>query len=197
MLVFMPVLGAVLVAVLPGRMAAWLWRLALFFALAALGYAFWLAAHFDPSGLAIQMHESRPWNVRLGSYFALGIGGISLSMVLLTALLCMVAVLMSRRMEVGKRLYFSLILLLESAMFGVFMARDWSLFYVFWEATLLPLFFLPTGNGRRSISFCTRWAARFSCWWPCCFCTMRHPVTVLRWVTWLPVGATYRSRPNY
>ena len=44
MLVFMPVLGAVLVAVLPGRMAAWLWRLALFFALAALGYAFWLAA---------------------------------------------------------------------------------------------------------------------------------------------------------
>ena len=142
MLVFMPVLGAVLVAVLPGRMAAWLWRLALFFALAALGYAFWLAAHFDPSGLAIQMHESRPWNVRLGSYFALGIDGISLSMVLLTALLCMVAVLMSRRMEVGKRLYFSLILLLESAMFGVFMARDWSLFYVFWEATLLPLFFL-------------------------------------------------------
>ena len=141
-LVFMPVLGALLVAVLPGRLAGWLWRLAMFFALAALGYAFWLAAHFDPLGPAIQMHESRPWNVRLGSYFALGIDGISLAMVLLTALLSMIAVLMSRRMEVGKRLYFSLILLLESAMFGVFMARDWSLFYVFWEATLLPLFFL-------------------------------------------------------
>jgi NADH-quinone oxidoreductase subunit M len=54
----------------------------------------------------------------------------------------MIAVLMSRRMEDGKRLYFTLILLLESAMFGVFTARDWSLFYVFWEATLLPLFFL-------------------------------------------------------
>ncbi|MER2538600.1 MAG: NADH-quinone oxidoreductase subunit M, partial [Azonexus sp.] len=61
---------------------------------------------------------------------------------LLTALLTMIAVLMSRRMEDGKRLYFTLILLLESAMFGVFTARDWSLFYVFWEATLLPLFFL-------------------------------------------------------
>ena len=141
-LVFMPVLGAGLVAILPGRFAAWLWRLALFFALAALGYSFWLAAHFDPLGPAIQMHESQPWNVRLGSYFALGIDGISLSMLLLTALLTMIAVLMSRRMEDGRRLYFSLILLLESAMFGVFTARDWSLFYVFWEATLLPLFFL-------------------------------------------------------
>ena len=141
-LVFMPVLGAGLVAILPGRFAAWLWRLAMLFALAALGYSFWLAAHFDPLGPAIQMHESQPWNVRLGSYFALGIDGISLSMLLLTALLTMIAVLMSRRMEDGRRLYFSLILLLESAMFGVFTARDWSLFYVFWEATLLPLFFL-------------------------------------------------------
>ena len=55
-LVFMPVLGAGLVAILPGRFAGWLWRLALLFALAALGYSFWLAAHFDPLGPAIQMH---------------------------------------------------------------------------------------------------------------------------------------------
>jgi NADH-quinone oxidoreductase subunit M len=63
-------------------------------------------------------------------------------MILLAAFLTLVAVLVSRRMESGARLYFSLVLLLESAMFGVFTARDWSLFYVFWEATLLPLFFL-------------------------------------------------------
>ena len=141
-LVFMPVLGALAVAGLPVRRAVWLWRLAMLFALAALGYSFWLAAGFDPAGPAIQFHESRPWNVRLGSYFALGIDGIALAMVLLTALLTLIAVLVSRRMEVGARLYFTLVLLLESAMFGVFTARDWSLFYVFWEATLLPLFFL-------------------------------------------------------
>lgn len=141
-LVFMPVLGALLVAILPGRFAGGMWRLALFFALAVLGYSFWLASCFDPLGPAFQMVESRPWNVRLGSYFALGIDGISLAMVLLTALLSLIAILVSRRMEQGKRLYFTLILLLESAMFGVFTARDWSLFYVFWEATLLPLFFL-------------------------------------------------------
>jgi len=141
-LVFMPVLGAAAVALLPARRAVWLWRLAMGFALAALGWSLWLAAGFDPSGPAIQFHESRPWNVRLGSYFALGLDGIGLAMVLLTALLTLVAVLMSRRMEQGARLYFTLVLLLESAMFGVFSARDWSLFYVFWEATLLPLFFL-------------------------------------------------------
>ncbi len=142
MLVFMPVLGAAAVAVLPVRRAVWLWRLAMLFALAALGHALWLAAGFDPAGPAIQFHESRPWNVRLGSYFALGIDGIALAMVLLTALLTLIAVLVSRRMEDGARLYFTLVLLLESAMFGVFTARDWSLFYVFWEATLIPLFFL-------------------------------------------------------
>lgn len=141
-LVFLPVVGAVLLAVLPARRALPLWQVAMAFALASLAYALWLATRFEPAGAAIQMFESRAWNVRLGSYFALGVDGISLAMVLLAALLSLIAVLVSRRMEEGARLYFMLVLLLESAMFGVFTARDWSLFYVFWEATLLPLFFL-------------------------------------------------------
>src|SRR5574343_273780 len=141
-LVFLPVVGAALLAVLPARRALPLWQVAMAFALAALGYALWLAGQFDPAGAAVQMVESRAWNVRLGSSFALGVDGVSLAMVLLAALLSLVAVLVSRRMADGARLYFVLVLLLESAMFGVFTARDWSLFYVFWEATLLPLFFL-------------------------------------------------------
>ncbi len=141
-LVFLPVVGAALLAVMPARRALPLWQAAMVFALAALGYALWLAAQFDPAGLAVQMAESRAWNVRLGSYFSLGVDGISLAMVLLAALLSLIAILVSRRMEEGARLYFVLVLLLESAMFGVFTARDWSLFYVFWEATLIPLFFL-------------------------------------------------------
>ncbi|PKO94700.1 MAG: oxidoreductase [Betaproteobacteria bacterium HGW-Betaproteobacteria-10] len=141
-LVFLPVVGAVAVAVFPVRRAVALWQVAMFFSLLALAYSLWLAAHFDPTGPAVQMFESRAWNARLGSYFALGVDGISLAMLLLTALLTLIAVLVSRRMEAGARLYFTLVLLLESAIFGVFTARDWSLFYVFWEATLLPLFFL-------------------------------------------------------
>lgn len=138
----MPVLGAAVLAILPTRRALRLWQLAMLFALAALAHAGWLAACFEPAGPALQMFESKAWNARLGTYFALGVDGISLAMVLLTALLTLIAVLVSRRMETGARLYFTLVLLLESAMFGVFTARDWSLFYVFWEATLLPLFFL-------------------------------------------------------
>ncbi len=140
-LVFLPVAGAALVALLPAR-GQRLWQAAMACAVAALGLALWLAAAFDPAGPAFQMVDSRAWNVRLGSSFALGVDGVSLAMVLLAALLSLVAVLVSRRMADGARLYFVLVLLLESAMFGVFTARDWSLFYVFWEATLLPLFFL-------------------------------------------------------
>ena len=141
-LVFLPVVGAALLAILPVRHGLRLWQVAMVFSVAALGYALWLAGHFDSAGEAVQMFESRAWNRRLGSSFALGVDGISLAMVLLTAVLSLIAVLVSRRMEEGARLYFMLVMLLESAMFGVFTARDWSLFYVFWEATLLPLFFL-------------------------------------------------------
>ena len=141
-LVFLPVVGALAVAILPARRATSLWQLAMAFVISALAYALWLASHFDPAGEAIQMFESQAWNVRLGSAFALGMDGISLAMVLLAAVLTLIAVLVSRRMAAGARLYFCLVLLLESAIFGVFLARDWSLFYVFWEATLIPLFFL-------------------------------------------------------
>ncbi len=141
-LVFLPVVGAGLLAIVPARRSLLLWPLAMLFALAGLGYAGWLLAGFDPYGPAVQMAESRAWNARLGSYFALGVDGLSLAMVVLAALLTLIAVLASRRMQAGARLYFVLVLLLESAMFGVFTARDWSLFYVFWEATLIPLFFL-------------------------------------------------------
>jgi NADH-quinone oxidoreductase subunit M len=78
----------------------------------------------------------------VGSSFALGIDGISLPMVVLAALLCFIAILVSASMRTGAKLYFGLLLVLEAAMLGVFMARDWSLFYVFWELTLIPLFFL-------------------------------------------------------
>lgn len=147
----MPVLGAALVAVLPRGRPLLLWRAAMAAAIAALAYALWLASQFDSAGPPVQMFESRAWNVRLGSYFALGVDGVSLAMVLLTALLTLIAVLVSRRMTDSARLYFVLVLLLESAIFGVFTARDWSLFYVFWEATLIPLFFLieRLGGGNR------------------------------------------------
>jgi NADH:ubiquinone oxidoreductase subunit 4 (subunit M) len=110
-----------------------------------------------------------PWNPRVGSHLALGVDGVSLPMVLLATVLCFVAIFSSTGIRSGAKLYFSLLLVLETSLLIVFTARDWSLFYVCWELTLIPLFFLidrlgePIVTGQRSISSCTRSAARCSC----------------------------------
>lgn len=117
-------------------------RVALVASASALGWAIWLASVFDPAVEGIQLLESHVWNPRLGSAFTLGVDGISLPLVWLAALLAFIAVLASTSIKDKPKGYYLLLLLLESAMLGVFTARDWSLFYVFWELTLLPLFFL-------------------------------------------------------
>jgi NADH-quinone oxidoreductase subunit M len=141
-LLLLPVAGAALIALLPRR-AAWLARrIALAVAAATLGWSLWLAAAFDSSNPAVQLYETHAWNPRLGSAFSLGVDGFSLPLVWLAALLAFVALLASGAIRERVKAYYVLMLLLESAMLGVFCARDWSLFYVFWELTLLPLFFL-------------------------------------------------------
>jgi NADH-quinone oxidoreductase subunit M len=130
------------VALMPTRRPELLWRAALTFVLGAMLLAVGVLSAFSSVVEGIQMAESHTWNPRLGSAFALGIDGLALAMVLLTTALFLVAVLTSSAVREGARLYFALLLVLESAVLGVFMARDWSLFYVFWELTLIPLFFL-------------------------------------------------------
>lgn len=141
-LLLLPFCGALVVAVLPASRPGLIRGVALVVAAAAFLFSLLLVVAFDPANPAQQFFETRPWNPRVGSSFALGVDGISLPMVVLATVLCFVAVLASAAFRKGARLYFSLLLVLESAMLGVFMARDWSLFYVFWELTLIPLFFL-------------------------------------------------------
>jgi NADH-quinone oxidoreductase subunit M len=142
LLLLLPLSGAFAVALLPARRPALIRGVAIAIAGIVFLLSLVLAAGFDGSLPGQQFFETRPWNPRVGSSFALGVDGISLPMVLLSTLLGLVAVVASVGIGRGARLYFSLLLVLESAMLGVFMARDWSLFYVFWELTLIPLFFL-------------------------------------------------------
>jgi NADH-quinone oxidoreductase subunit M len=141
-LLLLPLFGALLVALLPVRNADLIRRATLAAAAVVLVFAWSLLAHFDPTVGGIQLYESHAWHARLGSSFSLGVDGFSFPLVLLATLLMPVAVVASGGVRSGAKLYFSLLLLLETAMLGVFMARDWSLFYVFWELTLIPLFFL-------------------------------------------------------
>jgi len=141
-LLLVPLAGAGAVLLLPSRTPQLVRGAAVLASGTALALACALLALFDPAGASIQFFETYRWHPRFGTSFSLGVDGVSLPLVALAALLGLVAVLASG--GVGKRAkgYFALLLLLESAVLGVFTARDWSLFYIFWELTLIPLFFL-------------------------------------------------------
>jgi NADH-quinone oxidoreductase subunit M len=141
-LLITPVVTAALIALLPSAQSRLIRGVALAGSGLALILSWWLLSDFDSSSAAIQFKEVVPWNPRLGTAYAVGIDGIALSMLLLATLLCFVALLASASIQKQQKGYYLLVLLLESAMLGVFMAQDWSLFYIFWELTLIPLFFL-------------------------------------------------------
>src|SRR5438128_2828868 len=102
-----------------------------------------LLTQTTPSASAFRFEENYSWIASIGARYHLAIDGISLWLVLLTTLLMPIAVLSSWT-AIGKRqtTYYALLLLLESAMIGVFVSLDLLLFYLFFEASLVPMFFL-------------------------------------------------------
>ena len=82
------------------------------------------------------------WIPRYNIQYIMGIDGLSVTMVLLTALLCPICLLASWNIEKGVKGYFALFLLLNAGMMGVFCSLDFFLFYIFWEVMLLPMYFL-------------------------------------------------------
>jgi NADH-quinone oxidoreductase subunit M len=93
----------------------------------------------------------RPWVAQFGIHFALGVDGFGLSMVLLTGVVCLLAVVASWTIETNLRGYLMLLLLLETGVIGAFLAIDFFTFYVFYELMLLPMYFLIGlwGSGQR------------------------------------------------
>jgi len=97
---------------------------------------------FEAADSTMQFSEFYPLNPKLGSAYALGVDGLSMPMLVLATLLSSIALLASFSINDGVKGYHICVLLLEFGMLGVFMAQDWALFYIFWEVTLIPLFFL-------------------------------------------------------
>jgi NADH-quinone oxidoreductase subunit M len=101
------------------------------------------------------LYLDAPWITRFGIRFSLGMDGISLLLVTLSALLFFISVIVSWR-EVRERvaLFHSMLLLMEAGVIGVFLATDLFLFYLFWELMLIPMFFIigVWGHGRRVYS---------------------------------------------
>ncbi len=138
-LIFLPLLGAAVVALAPARYARGLSLLFTALALVALAP---LVAGFDPAVAEPQFLEERLWIPSFGVGYIVAVDGLSFPLVVLTVLLSFLCIIASWKIEKQVKGYFALFLLLQSAMTGVFAALDMFLFYVFWELMLLPMYFL-------------------------------------------------------
>lgn len=153
---FLPVLGMLLVLVLPkGNENLVRWTSAFFTGLQVIVAAI-IFLNFNGSMAGVntvegfQFVEKANWiDIKGVAWFGhisidyfLGIDGLSVPMVLLTALICFIAVFASWNINKAVKGYFALLLLLDTGMMGVFVALDFFLFYVFWEVMLLPMYFL-------------------------------------------------------
>ncbi|MES9860542.1 MAG: NADH-quinone oxidoreductase subunit M [Candidatus Thiodiazotropha sp. LLP2] len=141
-LMLTPFVGVVALLLMPSKGTRLIRITALIASGATLALAWSYLTAFDHNQAGLQFIHQTEWNTRLGTTFTLGLDGFSYPMVLLATLLSFVALLASSSIRQSVKGYYILVLLLESAMLGVFLAQDWSLFYVFWELTLIPLFFL-------------------------------------------------------
>ena len=147
-LIFLPILGAIIM--LPASRYFGKDRPEIFkyIALVATGFQLLLSIilymNFDPelsishSPFTVQHDWIKSFNIQ---YFV-GIDGLSMPMVLLTALLSFICILVSWNITTKPLGYFSLFLLLDAGMMGVFLSLDFFLFYIFWEVMLLPMYFL-------------------------------------------------------
>lgn len=97
---------------------------------------------FDKTVQGYQYAVNLKWFPQLGVSFALGLDGLALPFVMLTALLCFSVIIYTNDLPQRKALYYALVLLLEVGLIGVFVACDLFLFYIFWEVVLLPMFFM-------------------------------------------------------
>ncbi len=143
LLIFIPLAGAIVI-MLAGRERDGFCRVfALLVSLVTFALSIGLYTGFQADTPKMQFVEKVPWVESLGISYSVGIDGISLLLVLITTLLSALAILSSWTAITSRvREYMALMLLLETGMLGVFCALDLFLFYVFWEAMLIPMYLL-------------------------------------------------------
>ncbi len=118
-------------------------RVALVASILAFAVSLLLWNGFDAAGQAMQFVERAAWMPTFGIQYAVGVDGISLMLVLLTTLLTPLCVLASwRSIETKAKAFMCLILLVEAAMLVVFTALDLFLFFMMWEVTMIPMYFM-------------------------------------------------------
>ncbi|MBI3490824.1 MAG: NADH-quinone oxidoreductase subunit M [Acidobacteria bacterium] len=146
-LIGLPVLGAVLLLFVRGvdeeQTARAARQIALIVSVLVFGETLLLWSRFNPASADFQFVERYAWIPAFGISYAVGVDGISLFLLALTGFLTPIALLSSwESVHTRTKAFCIFVLLLESAMMGVFVSLDLFLFYVFWDAMLVPMYFL-------------------------------------------------------
>ncbi|MBE7569096.1 NADH-quinone oxidoreductase subunit M [Acidithiobacillus sp. HP-2] len=151
--IWIPIVGGLLVLAVGDRRAALARWLALIVSLLAFAVTIPLYTGFDTHTAAMQFSERVSWIPSLNIYYHLGVDGISLWFILLTSFLTVLVVISSwRNVQTRVAQFMAAFLIMEGMMIGVFCALDAILFYVFWEAMLIPMFLIiGVWGGRRRV----------------------------------------------
>ena len=160
LLTLTPIVAAMILAGLDfsrHRSARWV---ALASSVITLGHALCLWSRFDPGAPDLQFVERHSWIPSLAVDYFLGADGLSLLMILLTALIVPGAIAAAGKIETRAPLYFSLLLFLQAGLIGTFTAQNFFHWFLFWELALIPAFFLiklwgGPGRGPAAMQFFT------------------------------------------
>ncbi len=156
LIVFLPVVSAVILVMMPDDEKNLIRRLALVFSLVTLGLILFAWLSFDRNNPALQYEVIAEWFPAIGASYHMGVDGISMSMILLTGILTPLAILASFSIEEKVKMYMALFLALETGLLGLFAAQDLMIFFIFWEVGLVPMYFLIRiwgGKDRQYASF--------------------------------------------
>src|SRR3989339_1735326 len=140
--VFLPILGILILFFIPKNKTALIRTTSGIVTFITLIVSLIIFANFNINDPGLQLQERLSWIPQVNINYHLGVDGLSYSMVFLTALLCFLACIASNSIKERIKEYYIFFLLLEAGMIGVFLALDLFLFYVFWEITLVPMYFL-------------------------------------------------------
>jgi NADH-quinone oxidoreductase subunit M len=141
-IVFTPAVGALLLLFVPATNYRAIRAIALIAALASFVFSLRLIG-YDTGGAEFQFREDLPWIEAFGMRYTMGVDGLAVVLVLLTTLLSVVAIVYSfEPIKTRVKAYYITMLLLMVGMLGVFVSLDLFLFYVFWEISLFPMYFV-------------------------------------------------------
>lgn len=141
-LIFLPVAGALSILCLPKGNNRLIRSVALIVTGLVLVLSAALLAKFNCAASQMQFVENVMWIPHYNIWYSLGVDGLSIGLVFLTALLGFIACVASHEIEKNQKEYYVLYLLLMTGMMGTFIALDLFLFYIFWEVVLIPMYFL-------------------------------------------------------